>query len=85
MRLEVVGLASAELLKLPVTQEELGDMLGISAVHVNRVFQQLKHDHLISVRGREIVIPDLRRLEEFAEFTPDYLHLKAAVQTLLPS
>ncbi len=73
MRLEIVGLADRVRLKLPVTQEELGDTLGISSVHVNRVFQQLKHDGLMTVHGRELVIPDLERLEEFGEFVPDYL------------
>jgi CRP-like cAMP-binding protein len=73
VRLETVGLADRTRLKLPVTQEELGDTLGISSVHVNRIFQQLKHDHLITVHGRELLIPDLERLEEFGEFAPDYL------------
>jgi CRP-like cAMP-binding protein len=76
LRLEVVGLATPFSMKLPITQEEVGDTLGISSVHVNRVFQQLKHDGLLGVRGRDLSFPDLQRLERFGEFNPDYLHLK---------
>ena len=76
LRLEVVGLATPRGMKLPITQEELGDTLGISSVHVNRVFQQLKQDGLVVTHGREILFPNLARLEKFGEFNPEYLHLK---------
>jgi CRP-like cAMP-binding protein len=76
LRLEVVGLATPQGMKLPITQEELGDTLGISSVHVNRVFQQLKQDGLVVMHGREILFPNLARLEKFGEFNSEYLHMK---------
>lgn len=76
LRLQLVGSATCRRMKLPMTQEELGNTLGISSVHVNRVFQQLKHDGLILMQGRELEFPDLRALERFGEFDPDYLHLR---------
>lgn len=75
LRLEVVGLADSANLHLPLTQEEMADVLGISTVHVNRVLQQLRETGLVQLRGRNVHIPDLARLEKFAEFNPDYLHL----------
>jgi CRP-like cAMP-binding protein len=84
LRLEVVGLATSRSMKLPLTQEELGDTLGISSVHVNRVFQQLKHAGLVAMQGRETLFPNLPRLEKFGEFNPDYLHLKVESVSVPP-
>ena len=76
LRLEVVGLADRSGMHFPMTQEELGDTLGISTVHANRVLQQLRDQDLLCFNQRAVSIPDIARLEEFAEFDPDYLHLK---------
>lgn len=73
-RLALVGLATENEFPLPLTQEELGDTLGLSTVHVNRVLQQMREDGLIRLQGRTVSIPDLARLKEFGEFNPNYLH-----------
>jgi CRP-like cAMP-binding protein len=73
MRLERVGLFRNGALELPLTQEELGEALGISTVHVNRVLQRLKGDGLIQLHGRTVTIPDIARLEAFADFEQGYL------------
>ena len=75
LRLEIVGLASTSQMQFPLTQEELGDALGISVVHINRVFRQLMRANLVVRRGRDLIFPDLKRLEQFCDFNPDYLHL----------
>lgn len=76
LRLEVVGMADRVGMYLPMTQEEISDTLGMSAVHVNRVFQHLRELDLLRMHGRNLMFPDIARLEEFAEFNSDYLHLK---------
>ncbi|HWB96447.1 MAG TPA: Crp/Fnr family transcriptional regulator [Bryobacteraceae bacterium] len=78
LRLERVGLFRNGDLELPLTQEELGEALGISTVHVNRVLQRLKIEGLIRLHGRTVTIPDVARLEAFADFEPDYLRDPAA-------
>jgi CRP-like cAMP-binding protein len=78
IRLQVVGHATGNSYQLPMTQEELADTLGISAVHVNRVLQLLREDGLIVLQGRTLTIPDVDRLMEFAEFDSTYLHLRDA-------
>lgn len=75
-RLRAVGRASDGMFELPVTQEELGDALGVSTVHVNRVLQQLREDGLISLQGRLVTILDLPALTRFSTFNPNYLHLR---------
>lgn len=74
-RLEIVGMVRDNGFKLPLTQEELGHTLGISTVHVNRVLQHLRESGLIRLADKTVIIPNLAKLEEFAEFDPSYLSL----------
>jgi CRP-like cAMP-binding protein len=79
IRLEVVGLVENDTFDLPITQAELGDAIGTSAVHVNRVLQALRADGLIRTNGSQVTIPDRERLREAGEFDPLYLHLAGDV------
>jgi CRP-like cAMP-binding protein len=76
IRLATVGRADEDSYDLPLTQEELGDVLGLSIVHVNRVLQKLKADGLVERRGSRVRLLDRTRLAEFAAFNPNYLHLR---------
>jgi CRP-like cAMP-binding protein len=81
VRLRAVELAEEDAFNLPITQAELGDALGISTVHVNRVLQELRAENLISWRGDTVRVLDWDGLQEVGEFDPTYLHLikKAAM------
>jgi CRP-like cAMP-binding protein len=49
----------------PLTQEQIGDIIGLTAVHVNRVFRALEEKRLILRDGHSVElldIPALRRL-----------------------
>lgn len=61
--------------KLPLTQEQIADLLGLSPVHVNRCLKALEHRGAVVRQGRDIRIGDLRELRHIAEFTDLYLHL----------
>jgi CRP-like cAMP-binding protein len=74
-RLHAVGLSEAGSYAFPVTQTELGDALGLSTVHVNRVLQELRGKGLISLRGGTLAIHDSAALQEVASFDPAYLYL----------
>jgi CRP-like cAMP-binding protein len=76
LRLRAVGLTEDDSFKLPLTQAELGDSLGLSTVHVNRVVQELRAKGLITWRGETLVIDDWKRLQELAEFDPTFLSLE---------
>ena len=73
--LRAVGLAGDDRYALPVTQVELADTMGLSHVHVNRVLRNLRKNGLIALQGKNLVIPDAARLNEFSGFNPNYLHL----------
>ncbi|KAF0114943.1 MAG: Crp-type transcriptional activatory protein [Rhodospirillaceae bacterium] len=73
LRLQAVGHADRASYDLPLTQEVLADALGLSGVHVNRTLRQLRTDGLIHLKDRRIIIGDVERLTEVAEFEPAYL------------
>lgn len=75
IRLRTVGQTIATECELPLTQNELGEVTGLSSVHVNRTLQQLRTAGLIVLRDRTLTIPDLDALMEAALFDPSYLHL----------
>ena len=74
-RLKSIGHTRDGEFGLPVTQVDLGDCLGLSTVHVNRVLQYLRKEGLIAVRRSEFHILQHQRLEELGQFDPAYLHL----------
>lgn len=76
LRLKAVGRTDGDTIHLPLTQAELGDTLGLSTVHVNRVLQELRKEGLIRWQGDALTILDWERLEKVGEFTPTYLNLQ---------
>ena len=74
-RLDVVGLSSEQGFPFDLTQTDLGDMAGLTGVHVNRTLRRLREDGLAVVRDGFASIPDLAKLQEFAAFDPAYLYL----------
>jgi CRP-like cAMP-binding protein len=76
IRLRGVGLTSENSADFPLTQTDLADATGLTAVHVNRTLQELRRDGLIELQGRVLTIPDLARLQDVAMFNSNYLHLE---------
>jgi CRP-like cAMP-binding protein len=76
-RLKAVGRVEEWSFRLALTQAGLGDALGLSLVHVNRVVQALRAEQLVTWEGRVVTILDWVRLSGLAEFDPTYLHLNA--------
>ncbi|HVQ07646.1 MAG TPA: Crp/Fnr family transcriptional regulator [Allosphingosinicella sp.] len=76
VRLGLIGLAQEADYALPLTQAELGECLGLTAVHVNRTLRELRERGLMEFRGHEVRILDLAGLERVAEFKDNYLYLE---------
>jgi CRP-like cAMP-binding protein len=76
-RLRAVGLVEDHACILPITQGEFADAIGVTTVHVNRVFQALRADGLIEQKGDRLNIPDWEKLKQAGEFDPTYLHLES--------
>jgi CRP-like cAMP-binding protein len=77
-RLNLIGLADGPSFDMPLTQVTLADTMGLSAVHMNRVLQQLREDRLIILNRRSLTLLDQRRLRALAGFHPDYLQAQIA-------
>ena len=78
VRARAVHLVRDDSLVIGLTQAEIGDALGLSAVHVNRVIKELRTDGLIRLRTGTLTVLDWAGLMRAGEFEPDYLHLQAA-------
>lgn len=76
-RLEVVGAVDGREFDLPLTQAELGETLGISQVHANRVVGQLRNRRLVTWRDEKVRILDWAGLQNLAGFDPTYLALES--------
>jgi CRP-like cAMP-binding protein len=76
LRCEAAGLCSRDAFELPMTQEQLGDVLGLTAVHVNRTLKALAADGFITRSKRSVVVSDWDKLRRVADFTSGYLHLE---------
>jgi CRP-like cAMP-binding protein len=77
-RLEVAGLANGDSFQFPMTQEQLADATGLTAVHVNRTLRGLEKEGLIERDGRRLRIPDREALRDAADFSESYLHFDQA-------
>ena len=76
VRMKNIGLVEGDRFEVPLTQEEIGDALGLTSVHVNRVLQRLRSEDLISFSHGMLTIHDYRRLEKASGFNPNYLHIE---------
>lgn len=75
LRLRTVGRAEDGRCDFPLTQTDLAEASGLTAVHVNRTLQELRGDGLIELERRQLRILDMQRLMDAASFNPNYLHL----------
>ena len=77
LRLRSAGLGDETGYELPMTQEQLADATGLTAVHVNRTMKALEKDGLIVRPNPRLVrIADWRKLAEAGDFDSNYLHMR---------
>jgi len=72
-RLQAIGQADECSYCIPLSQEVIGDALGLSLPYVNRVLRQLADDGLVTVKERKVVIHDIEGLSGLADFERSYL------------
>jgi CRP-like cAMP-binding protein len=78
-RLRVIGRIEGNSFEMPLTQEEIGEALGITAVHVNRVIRQLREDGIVELQRGRVIVLDERKFQELADFDHRYLHQSPAL------
>jgi CRP-like cAMP-binding protein len=72
-RLALVKMGNKDGYDCPLTQYQLADALGLSAVHVNRVLRELRDTGLVTFRDGHVTIQDYKALANLADFDPTYL------------
>ncbi len=72
-RLQAIGCATGNSFDMPLSQEGIGDAVGLSGPHVNRMLAELKSEGLIVMTGHEVKILDMAALQILGEFRPEYL------------
>ncbi|KTT76655.1 Crp/Fnr family transcriptional regulator [Sphingomonas endophytica] len=75
-RLRVVGRADGGSFDFALTQQDLGEALGLTSVHVNRMLRRLREGGLAEFSRGTVRILDHDRLARIGEFDPDYLYLE---------
>src|SRR5437868_7005553 len=73
-RLTAAGVEGGRTFDFPVTQEQIADATGLTAVHTNRTLQSLRKDGLISLTSSRLTILDWDALVEIGDFNKRYLH-----------
>lgn len=72
-RLEAVTGSNEVQFSFAVTQMQLADATGMTAVHVNRTIKALRQDGLVDVREGSVYISDWQGLVAAGDFDADYL------------
>lgn len=59
----------------PLTQELIGDALGLTAIHVNRTIMELRRAGLVEIKSKRLTIPDPEALSELSAFNRE-IHMQ---------
>ena len=74
VRLKWIGADKGGTFDFPLTQEQLADATGLTAVHTNRTLQSLRRDRLIQLTSGNLQVLDWEGLREAGDFEELYLH-----------
>lgn len=60
----------------PLTQELVGEALGLTAVHTNRTLKVVRDTGAVEWRSGKLTVLDWDKLADMADYDPRYLHLR---------
>jgi len=73
-RLAITGYTESGAFEMPLTQEQIGEALGITPVHANRIIKQLRDENVVDINRGRVQVLNETRLAELAQFDDRYLH-----------
>lgn len=73
-RMGARGLMSSDSFDMPLTQAQIGNATGLTAVHVNRMLKSLVDDGLISHNGSSIYIANREKFMAAGDYYPQDLY-----------
>lgn len=81
LRSSKCGLVEGAEFHIPMTQQQLGDLCGLSAVHICRTLRRLERNGVLSVTDHmDIVVHDMKAMAGIAEIDPEALR-----QAIIPA
>ncbi len=78
-RLMAIGESDGHRFMLPLTQAQVGEVCGLTGIHVNRVMRDLRDLKLCTFRSSLVEIHDLPGLVRRGQFHPAYLYLNESI------
>jgi CRP-like cAMP-binding protein len=75
MRMEAAGLGTRNRYDLAITQEQLGDAMGLTPVHVNRTLSALREAGAVDFKAHVVDVFDWDQLTRIAGFDEQFLLL----------
>ena len=74
LRFQRIGADHDGMFDFPITQEQIADATGLTAVHTNRTLQALRKEGLIHLTAKSLTVLDWESLREAGDFDELYLH-----------
>jgi CRP-like cAMP-binding protein len=70
----MIGRVTGNAFAMPLTQEQIGEAMGVTSVHTNRILRQLRLDGVLEFHRGVVKILNEHKLQELAQFDGRYLH-----------
>ena len=72
MRMDIVGMTEDKSVRIPLSQKDIGDLVGLSLVHTKKSLQVLREMNLIRLFKKSLAIVDYDGLQKLSGFSPSY-------------
>jgi CRP-like cAMP-binding protein len=69
--LQRLGLSTGDTFRLPLSQQQMAEYLGINVVHLNRTLRRLREAGLVVIESQTVAIRDLEGLRRIAHPVQD--------------
>ena len=70
---------ATESIIFPLTQEDIGDAVGLTSVHVNRILKEMEAKGWIHCQSKRLTILDEEALMEIGQFDPGMISTKSLI------
>jgi len=75
-RSDSIGLVNENICRLPLTQTQLGELLGMSIITVHRHLQTIRKSRVADLKGGNLIVRNWNKLAAMGDFDPQYLHMR---------
>lgn len=73
-RVNMIYSTETDSIEFPLSQEDLGDMTGLTKIHVNRTLKQLREMGILEISSKTLYVLDVDKLCDVGYFDPSTIH-----------